>query len=116
MSISAIGNSYASPGYSSPAGGAASRQTQSSTAQDVGTGLDIGSDTVEQQFLDYMKKSPAERMVDAWLQAHHLTRKDLEAMPPEERDAILKEMARDIKAEVEQKVEARKRGKTDILA
>ena len=114
MSISGIGNGTM-PAGSSPAGGAAKRQTQpaASQSQDVSAGLPTGG--VEQQFLDYMKKSPAERMVNSWLAAHHLTREDLEAMPPEKRDAILKQMAQDIKTEVEQKIEAQQKGKTDIL-
>jgi acyl-CoA reductase-like NAD-dependent aldehyde dehydrogenase len=63
------------------------------------------SNPAVERFLDYMKKSAAERMADAWLAAHGLTRADLNAMDPEKRDALLKKMAQDIKAELEQAAE-----------
>lgn len=69
------------------------------------TAADKNNDAV-QQFIDYMSESPMQRMIDAWLKAHHLTEKDLESMPPEKRDAILKQMTADIKNEMKQKVEA----------
>jgi hypothetical protein len=57
-------------------------------------------------FLDYMKKSAAERMTDAWLAAHGLTRADLAAMSPEKRDAVMKQMAEDIRKQMEQEATA----------
>ena len=71
----------------------ASSQNSSSSAQ--------SSDQVETNFLDYMKESPMQRMIDAWLKAHNLTEKDLESMSPEKRDAIEKQMADDIKNQIE---------------
>ena len=47
-----------------------------------------GSASVEQSFLDYMKESPAQRMIDAWLKAHGLSEQDLQNMPPAQREAI----------------------------
>jgi acyl-CoA reductase-like NAD-dependent aldehyde dehydrogenase len=55
-------------------------------------------------FLAYMKESSAERMADAWLAAHGLSKEKLAAMTPEQRDAVLKQMAKEIKDEVEQSV------------
>ena len=59
-------------------------------------------DPAVESFLSYMKKSSAERMADSWLAAHGLTREKLDAMTPEERDAVLKKMAADIKNEMDQ--------------
>lgn len=43
-----------------------------------------------QEFNDYMKKSPAERMREAILRQMNLTEDDLKAMPKEERQAVEK--------------------------
>jgi hypothetical protein len=69
-------------------------------------------------FLAYMKKSLAERMADAWLAAHGLDRDKLKAMKPEERDAVLKQMAAELKQQLQQATEAAKAGrhKTGVTA
>jgi acyl-CoA reductase-like NAD-dependent aldehyde dehydrogenase len=54
------------------------------------------------EFLAYMKKSLAERMADAWLAAHGLDREKLKAMKPDERDAVLKQMAEELKQQLAQ--------------
>ena len=53
-------------------------------------------------FLNYMKESPAERMAESWLAAHGLSKEELAAMTPEQRDAVLKQMAKEIKDAVAQ--------------
>jgi hypothetical protein len=53
-------------------------------------------------FLAYMKESPAQRMEDSWLAAHGLSKEALAAMPPDKRAAVLKQMANDIKNQVTQ--------------
>ena len=83
--------------------GASSGQTLQSAATS-GSGSD--SDSFEQTFLNYMKESPAQRMTDAWLKAHHLTEKSLQALPPAQRDAIENEMAEDIKKLIERKAQS----------
>jgi hypothetical protein len=55
-----------------------------------------------QDFLAYMKETPAQRMEDSWLAAHGLTRDALNAMPPAQREAVLKQMAQDIADETKQ--------------
>jgi len=57
-----------------------------------------------QSFLNYMKETPAQRMEDAWLAAHGLTQKELDAMSPAQRLAVQKQMADDIKTEIEKKM------------
>jgi len=65
------------------------------------------SHSVVDTFLDYMKESPAQRMEDSWLAAHGLTRQSLDAMPPDQREAVLKQMAKDIKDQVTQAAQAK---------
>jgi hypothetical protein len=57
-----------------------------------------------------MKKSLADRMADAWLAAHGLDRDKLKAMKPDERDAVLKQMAEELKQQLQQATEAAKTG------
>ena len=54
------------------------------------------------EFLAYMKKSLAERMADAWLAAHGLDREKLKAMKPADREAVLKQMAEELKQQLQQ--------------
>jgi hypothetical protein len=53
-------------------------------------------------FLNYMKESAAERMADSWLAAHGLSKEKLAAMSPEKREAVLKQMARELQDQVAQ--------------
>ncbi len=69
------------------------------------------SDKAVDDFLAYMKKSLAERMADAWLAAHGLDRDKLKAMKPDERDAVLKQMAEELKQQLQQATEAAKSGR-----
>jgi hypothetical protein len=69
------------------------------------------SNAAVDDFLAYMKKSLAERMADAWLAAHGLDRDKLKAMKPDERDAVLKQMAEELKQELQQATEASKAGR-----
>jgi len=62
------------------------------------------------EFLAYMKKTLAERMADAWLAAHGLDRDKLKAMKPEQREAVLKQMAEELKQQLQQATQAAKSG------
>jgi acyl-CoA reductase-like NAD-dependent aldehyde dehydrogenase len=66
-------------------------------------------------FLDYMKQSPAERMADSWLAAHGLSKEKLAAMTPAQRDAVLKQMAKEIKDQVAQAAQQKTDKKTAAL-
>ena len=57
------------------------------------------------EFLTYMQMSPAERIVDAWLRQHNLTREKLAAMSPEERNKIMRQMQQDIEQQIKHKSE-----------
>lgn len=58
------------------------------------------SAAARQKFLDYMEKTPEERYFEAFLTARGLTKEELDAMPPEDREKILKE----IQEEIERKI------------
>ena len=62
-----------------------------------------------------MKETPAQKLEDQWLAAHHLTRKQFDAMPPKQREAILKEMQADIERQLKQQTEKKTGTKTDLL-
>jgi hypothetical protein len=70
----------------------------------------VSSNAAVDDFLAYMKKSLAERMADAWLASHGLDRDKLKAMKPDERDAVLKQMAEELKQQLQQATEAAKAG------
>ncbi len=94
---------------------AASPPTQSAPTQSSNQATGSTGDSAAQAFLNYMKETPAQKLEDAWLASHHLTRKELEAMSPEKRQAIEKQMAEEIKAQTKQAMDNKLRGKTDIL-
>jgi hypothetical protein len=71
----------------------------------------VAGNSAVDEFLAYMKKSLAERMADAWLAAHGLDRDKLKAMKPEQRDAVLKQMAEELKQQLQQATEATKAGR-----
>lgn len=87
MSISGIG-SYSPSSYqpSSAAGGASSSMP---SFADAAAAFDKAAN-----------ESPMERMVDAWLKAHGLTKESLAKLPPDKQQAIMKEMAKDIADEM----------------
>ena len=76
----------------------------------------VPSDKAVDDFLAYMKKSLAERMADAWLAAHGLDRDKLKAMKPEERDAVLKQMAEELKQQLQQATAQKTDRKTDAAS
>jgi len=88
MSVGLTFGSVAAPATSSVASSSSPAKKSGNAAAD--------------EFLAYMKESPAERMADAWLASHGLTREKLKAMTPEQRDAVEKQMAKDIKDQLEQ--------------
>ena len=71
--------------------------------------------SAEDTFKAYMKMTPAERMEDAWLKSHGLSKEKLAAMSPAEREATLKQMKSEIEQELKLKTE--QKGQTvDVLA
>lgn len=58
------------------------------------------SAAARQEFLAYMEKTPEERYFEAFLTARGLTKEELDAMPPKDREKILEE----IQEEIERKI------------
>lgn len=61
--------------------------------------------TPADEFLEYAKKSPAERIRAAILEELGITEEELEAMPAEAREAMEKTIAEKIKEKIEQAAE-----------
>jgi hypothetical protein len=57
----------------------------------------------EETFLSYVKKSPVERWIENWLKARGLTKEEFDALPPDEHEALAKEMAQDLKKAAQEK-------------
>ena len=72
-----------------------------------------GADDAVSDFLDYAKKTPAQRMRDAILKSMGLSEADLNAMSPEKRKAVEETIRQRIKDAAEQ---AAKKGKTGLVA
>ncbi|HEY1722345.1 MAG TPA: hypothetical protein VGG27_13975 [Magnetospirillaceae bacterium] len=86
-------------------GGASSAQPAaagSSASSGMSSKAASESNAAVQSFMNYMKETPAQRFEDSWLAAHGLTEKELNAMPADKREAILKQMAEDMKKDVQQ--------------
>lgn len=62
-------------------------------SRDLPADLDLGGKTAVEKFQEYMDKSPAEKMRDAILAEMGLTQEELDAMPPEQREAVENEIA-----------------------
>jgi cell division inhibitor SulA len=60
-----------------------------------------------------MKMTPGERMEENWLRAHGLSREKLAALPPKEREVIMKQMKQDIEKKLKDQTE-QKAAKVDI--
>jgi hypothetical protein len=110
MSVSSINSGFNPVAYQL-------RNTQANTDfKDAMAGASSAADSPEQTFRNFMKEPPGQRMIDEWLKAHHLTEQDLKNMTPEKREAIEKQMATDIKDEIERKAQAKAGGKLNITA
>jgi hypothetical protein len=111
MSITGVGGSgsFFQPSLGKAAAAAQQAQlaAEQNSTQDAGITSDTAnaSDSSVQSFLKYANEPPAKRMVDDWLKAHGLTEKDLEKMPADKQAAIRKEMAADIKKQIEDQMQ-----------
>lgn len=89
-----------------------SQQTSSQTTL-TGGDMEIGNDkSAETEFLNYMKETPAQRMEDAWLKAHGLTKEKLAAMAPKDREAVMRQMEKEIEDSLKRQTQAK--AKVDI--
>ncbi|HVY13273.1 MAG TPA: hypothetical protein VHB73_06900 [Alphaproteobacteria bacterium] len=96
MSVSGVGGTGGGYGYS------------------VSAVKDKAQNTID-QFLNFAKQTPAERLQEAWLKSHGYTKEKLAAMTPEQRDAVAKQMARDIAQQTKEAAENRTKTKVNII-
>lgn len=61
--------------------------------------------TPAELFLEYMNKTPEQRWKEAWLKQHGLTEKEFEALSAEKKQALMDQMAQDMKEQVRQTAE-----------
>jgi hypothetical protein len=83
---------------------------QAATAQPAATlSPATKTNSAADNFLDYMKESPAERMADSWLASHGLSKEKLAAMTPAQRDAVLNQMAKELRTRSRRRPSRRRR-------
>jgi hypothetical protein len=68
----------------------------------------------KQDFLDYAKETPQERMEDNWLRAHGLDRKKLAAMNAKDREKIMRQMKQEIEQALQRQTE--NKAHVDLIA
>ncbi len=68
----------------------------------------------QQWFLDYMKKTPLERMQQDWMNSHGITKEKWDKMTDDERKAVVDKMTAEIKEKMREEA-AKKKGKVDIV-
>ncbi len=109
-------SSLYSPGRPSAAGfSLVNRQTlpgNSVPAAGTAAAPPAGPTGPEDAFLDYMKKTPAQRFQEQWLKAHGLSQAEFDAMPPEKKQAVLDTMRKDLETQMKEK--AQNGGKTPL--
>lgn len=116
MSISSIGGNVYIPKASNGQNLPGSSNTSGATSSVIDSAISTSGPgstltTAESQFMDYMKKTPQERLEEDWLKRHGLTKEKLAQMSPAERQAVMDQM----KKEIEEQMKNAAAGKTDIL-
>jgi len=106
MSVGAIG------GFDAASFAAASALTRKNSTGGTSAAT-TASSSADSDFLDYMKMTPGQRMIQNWLTAHKLTQQQLDAMTPKDREAVMKQMQDDIAKQL--KDQAQDKAKIDIL-
>jgi hypothetical protein len=71
--------------------------------------------TAKDTFLNYMKKTPAQRMEENWMKSHGYDEKKLAAMTPDERAKVMKQMKDQIEEALKTQTE-QKAQRVDITA
>lgn len=69
------------------------------------TAAPIAKDDPVKEFQDYMKESPAQRMVDSWLEQHGITRQQFDAMNEADKQKLLAQMKEELKHKIKENVE-----------
>jgi hypothetical protein len=88
-------------GIQSPFNDTTSQPTKA--GQSGGSFNDYLSSTAEsgvQQFIDYMKETPAHRMFANFLNSHHISQSQFDAMPPKEQEALTQQFEQELKQQI----------------
>jgi hypothetical protein len=80
------------------------------------TGSDASGTSARDQFLAYMKETPAQRLQDAWLAQHGVSREEFEAMSADQKQQLLDEMKREIEEKTKDKLEKAAFSPVNVLA
>lgn len=69
-----------------------------------------------QKFIDYMDKTPAERLQEDWLKRHGLTKAEFDALPADEKQALVDQMRIELEAQLKEQAKHAKNGEwADLL-
>lgn len=83
-------------------------------AQDLSGAVSAGRSTAS-EFLSYMKKTPAEKVQEAWLARHGISKEEFAAMSPEEKEKLLAQMKHEIEEQMKKETAEKAQHTTDIL-
>lgn len=61
--------------------------------------LGVGDNAV-QDFMDYMKESPAQQMFTNFLSSHHISQNEYNAMSPQQKEALTKQFEQELKQQM----------------
>jgi hypothetical protein len=90
-----------STGASNATSGAGATTGSSPTSTSATNGLTSGGDSVVQQFMDYAKMNPMERLRASILKSMGLTEDDLKKMSPEQQKAVEQKIEQMIKQQLQ---------------
>lgn len=97
-----ISNISSSPPYNYSSLSSKSKNNGDTTAtrqQDTSS-----TDSTVQDFLSYLKESPAQRWFDKFLAAHHLSKDDFNAMSSAEKQKLIDEFKREMEDQMKKKM------------
>lgn len=69
----------------------------SAASSQIASSEDTKGNDAAQKFLDYMSQSPEERWQEQWLSSHGMTKEEFEALPPDEKQAVIDKMTDEFK-------------------
>ncbi len=68
-----------------------------------------------QELIDYFNMPASERIIKNWLEAHGITEEEYEAMTPDQKEALKRQMTTDIRDRAERKNEEKAKAMLDVL-
>jgi hypothetical protein len=79
-----------------------SQQTEEDSSSFQNHFLDAASsnDDAVQEFLEYAKETPAQRMFDSWLESQHISKAEYNSMTQEQKQKLIDEFREQMKAKM----------------